>query len=37
MDYFATDAPPAENAAPASGTAAPQATGGDLAMNDEIS
>ncbi|KAJ6079103.1 hypothetical protein N7467_008856 [Penicillium canescens] len=36
MDYFATDAPPAENAAPVNG-AAPQANGGDLAMNDEIS
>ncbi|KAJ5757541.1 uncharacterized protein N7511_006235 [Penicillium nucicola] len=36
MDYFATDAPPAENAAPAA-AAAPQANGGDLAMNDEIS
>ncbi|KAJ5312626.1 hypothetical protein PENANT_c007G09116 [Penicillium antarcticum] len=38
MDYFATDAPPAENAAPANtAAAAPQANGGDLAMNDEIS
>lgn len=36
MDYFATDAPPAENAAPVNGAPA-QANGGDLAMNDEIS